>query len=207
MFLQTTSVFQQLVNNLPTTYNRLSYAQFVSTMGTHVIQSARFGGLVRFLPLSFVPPPRSKELTIHGNGPKATVTTSVASSYNEQYSDEIIEANAKLQYSLLKRGVGPSYNREGSTSSFQNACGNSWSVQLQGGQSTLPLSEWSQWIDSIRQLPVQVTFQLVNITDLIQDPKKRQNLETYLVDYYNSSITSSLSLSLFFSFFNQKLIV
>ena len=122
------------------------------------------------------------------------MTSAVSLGYNAQYSDHVIQANAKLRFSMMKNGVGPSYNKASTTSDYNNACNNVWTVKLVGGESTLPISQWTNWIDSIHNLPVQVTMQLANITAFISNPQIRQNVQTYLNSYYQQNINSKSSM-------------
>eukprot|EP00007_Cunea_sp_BSH-02190019_P002041 CAMPEP_0174243070 /NCGR_PEP_ID=MMETSP0417-20130205/30231_1 /TAXON_ID=242541 /ORGANISM="Mayorella sp, Strain BSH-02190019" /LENGTH=845 /DNA_ID=CAMNT_0015322525 /DNA_START=141 /DNA_END=2678 /DNA_ORIENTATION=+ len=164
------NVFSQSVAHLPQTYDAQSYAEFVQYFGTHVVTTGQYGGLAR-------------------------ATAYLEWSFLEGYGSSVAALNAKLKYAGLKRGVGVSFNRAATTLAFETAGGSSMQVDLVGGEDSLPIAQWNQWLSTVRERPSQVRYRVSPLSALITDPTVRSNLERYLQAYLAANQQPVLNVS------------
>jgi hypothetical protein len=154
------SLANAIAMHLPLQYNERAYATFVSYFGSHYITAAEYGG-------------------------KATMMSSIKRDYLGTNSALVANANARVHFQQLKGGdVGASFSHRSSSDDYQQACSNSWSIEMVGGNAHLNMSQWADWTDSVKLAPAQISFRVVPLDRLMPDAARAANFRTYLQTYY-----------------------
>jgi hypothetical protein len=154
------SLANAISQHLPQLYDERSYATFVSYFGSHYVTSAEYGG-------------------------KATMMSSVKRDYLGSNSALVANANARVHFQQLKGGdIGASFSHSSSSGDYTQACSDSWSVEMVGGNAHLNMSQWSAWTDSVKLAPAQISFRVVPLDRLMPDPQRAANFRKYLDTYF-----------------------
>jgi hypothetical protein len=154
------SLANAISQHLPLAYDERSYATFVSYFGSHYVTSAEYGG-------------------------KATMMSSVKRDYLGSNSALVANANARVHFQQLKGGdIGASFSHSSASNDYTQACSDSWSVEMVGGNAHLNMSQWSAWTDSVKLAPAQISFRVVPLDRLMPDPQRAANFRKYLDTYF-----------------------
>ncbi len=164
-FLELSPLFLSMVATLPKNYSSEAYFELFQQFGTHYIGSALYGG-------------------------RATMQTFVTTEYVGQQSVISVQEQMSSQFTSFQEGAGLSSN---SSSSFylQNSISQ---VYFYGGNPLLAnqQKDYQGWKDSIQSAPIQVTFLLYELTNLIEDSVISQNVHRGIVEYIAGNFSSCM---------------
>jgi hypothetical protein len=136
-----TLAFTSALATLNNTADDAAYKTFFGRYGTHYISSATFGG-------------------------KGTMTTSVGRAYASHATTTDTSAQASANFGFVKASGSGGSSTKKVDASFTSS--SHWSTKMIGGDTTLVLSKWSEWVKTFYNSPAQVEFKVQPISELIR---------------------------------------
>jgi len=153
--LQVTEAFSAAVSKLPQNYDEQAYKNFVDIYGTHFISTGVMGG-------------------------KASLRVFVDQFYYGENDDQQIESNTRLMFKMFQAGSSSGCNQ-----TYQQFNSESFGefVLMGGDYEVMKASDYDSWYNTIKCDPTLISYQLVDITDLIDNPVIQHNLASYIAFY------------------------
>ena len=156
------------VNNLPEQFDVSAYLPFIHRYGTHFIEKGNFGG-------------------------RGEMSSAINKQFVSSSSDTQVSATASVHFAFVKAGGSSQSTVKDADSSFTS--NSNFQTVLEGGDVTLGLLDWNQWIKTFFDAPALVGYTLRDVASLLPDGPQKQNVQTMTSQYLEGSVTEVVTIA------------